>query len=113
VNYNNYAMKLQEHPWHKPALDVKFSANYNLGDKILLNTDVFYTGNRFARLAGDQSEISELPGFADINLGLEYRYNRILSGFLRLNNISNSKYHRWNNYPVQGISVMAGFTYSL
>ncbi|MGF1585850.1 MAG: hypothetical protein ACFCUM_11040 [Bacteroidales bacterium] len=113
VNYNNYAMKLQEHPWHKPALDVKFSANYNLGDKILLNTDVFYTGNRFARLADDQSEISELPGFADINIGLEYRYNRILSGFLRLNNISNSKYHKWNNYPVQGISVMAGFTYSL
>jgi hypothetical protein len=65
----------------------------------------------------DWPEISrkyrELPGFADINLGLEYRYNRILSGFLRLNNISNSRYHKWNNYPVQGISVMAGFTYSL
>jgi outer membrane receptor protein involved in Fe transport len=60
-----------------------------------------------------EDEPIELQGIADINLGLEYRYNKILSGFLRLNNIGNTRYYKWNNYPVQGFSVMAGFTYSL
>lgn len=123
ANYYSYEMKLQEHPWHKPALDIRFSANYNLRDKILLNADVYYTGKRFARLSagdpgdpgesGNQFESIELKGIADFNIGIEYRYNKILSGFLRLNNLANNTYYKWNHYPVQGFTLMAGFTYSL
>ncbi len=113
VNYNSYSMKLQEHPWHRPVLDMRFSANYNLGDKILLNADVFYLGSRYAKSYGNDGEIFEMEGITDYNIGLEYRYSNILSGFLRFNNLSNAKYYKWNNYPVQGFSVKAGFTYSL
>ncbi len=113
VNYYDYSMQLQEHPWHKPALDMRFSANYNLGDKILLNADVFHKGSRYARSINEGAEPYELEGITDFNLGIEYRYSKILSGFLRLNNISNARYYKWNNYPQQGFSVMAGFTYSL
>lgn len=113
VNYYSYGMKLQEHPWHKPALDVKFSARYNLADKILLNADVFYVGKRYVRSFNEASEVRELQGIADINLGLEYRYNKILSGFLRMNNLTSARYYEWHNYPTQGFSFMAGFSYSL
>lgn len=113
VNYNSYSMKILEHPWHKPALDMSFSASYNLQDKILVNADVFYTGNRYAPIFGNEGGKRELQGIADFNIGLEYRYNRILSGFIRFNNISNARYYKWNNYPVQGFSVLGGFTYSL
>ncbi len=112
-NYYSYGMKLLEHPWHKPSLDLRFSARYNLRDKILLNADVFYIGKRYAMPFGNDAEPIELRGLADINLGLEYRYNRILSGFIRLNNITSTQYYKWNNYPVQGFSLKAGFTYSL
>jgi hypothetical protein len=115
VNYRKYGMKgLQQHPWHRPALDMKFTANYNLADKVLLSADVFYIGKRYALLQGrGDSEVKELKGVADVNLGLEYRYNTILSGFIRMTNLSNTRYSRWNNYPVQGFSIMAGFSYSL
>ncbi len=112
INYYSYGLKIQEHPWHKPELDITFSGEYNLGDKILLNADVFYTGRRYAKPFSG-GEAVELKGFADVNLGLEYRYNKILSGFLRLNNLANTSYYKWNNYPVQGFSIMAGFTYSM
>ncbi len=113
VNYNSYEMKLQERPWHVPSLDMKFSAGYNLRDKILINADVFYIGSRYAKPFGVDEPPIELGSITDFNLGLEYRYSRILSGFLKLNNISNVKYHKWNNYPVQGFSIRAGFTYSM
>ena len=113
ANYYSYSMKLLKHPWHKPSLDLRFSANYNLRDKILLNADVFYIGKRYAMPFGSSAEAIELQGLADINLGLEYRYNRILSGFISLNNLTSTQYYKWNNYPVQGFSMRAGFTYSL
>jgi hypothetical protein len=113
VNLYKYGLKLQQYAWHKPDMDINFSGRYNLGDKILLNADVFYTGNRYAMPFSTEDDPIELGGIADINLGLEYRYNRILSGFFRLNNLTNAMYYKWNNYPLQGFSVMAGFTYSL
>ncbi len=113
ANIYNYKMKQQEHPWHKPSMDMSLSANYNLRDKILLTTDIFYIGKRIAKPFGADPDVVELSGVADINLGIEYRYNRILSGFLRLNNLANSRYYKWNHYPVQGLTVKAGFTYSM
>ncbi len=113
ANYYNYGMKLEKYPWHKPSMDLWFSANYNLRDKILMNADVYYIGDRKAMPANNEGEPIELQGVADINIGLEYRYNKILSGFVRLNNLGNSRFYKWNNYPVQGFSIMAGFTYSL
>ncbi len=113
VNYYSYNMKVLEHPWHKPELDIRISANYNLRDKILLNADIFYIGERYAKSWGAGQEALKLEGLTDINLGLEYRYNRILSGFISLNNITNNRYYKWNNYPVHGLSIKAGFTYSL
>ncbi len=113
ASFFDYGLKLQEYAWHKPEMDLNFSARYNLGDKILLNADVFYIGKRYAMAFNGEDDAIELDGIADVNLGIEYRYNRILSGFLRLNNLANARYYKWNNYPVQGFSVMAGFTYSL
>ncbi len=113
ANIYSYSLKLLDHPWHRPDLDISFSGRYNLGDKIILNADVFYIGSRLARPMDGAGEPVELKGISDINLGLEYRYNRILSGFLRLNNLTNVNYYKWNNYPVQGFTIMAGFTYSM
>ncbi len=113
VNYRNFEMKRQQYPWHIPSLDMKLSAGYNLRDKILLNADVFYIGRRNAKPFGMDDGAVELPGITDLNLRLEYRYSRILSGFLRLNNIANVRYYKWNNYPVQGFTLKAGFTYSM
>jgi hypothetical protein len=113
ANFYKYGLKLQKYPWHKPEMDISFSARYNLGDKILMNADVFYIGSRYAMPLTTEDDPIELAGIADINLGIEYRYNRILSGFFRLNNLTNAMYYKWNNYPLQGFSLMAGFTYSL
>jgi outer membrane receptor protein involved in Fe transport len=57
------------------------------------------------------SEVITLNAFWDVNAHLGYRFNNQLSVFVKGNNLTNSNYQRWANYPVQGLQVIAGATY--
>lgn len=112
-SYYKYAMTNQDRPWHKPAWDLTVSTRYNLRDKILVNVDIIGSGKRYVKLYDPWASESVLNGIIDINLGIEYRYTKILSAFLRFYNITSSRYQKWNQYPGQGFMVMGGITYSL
>jgi hypothetical protein len=53
-----------------------------------------------------------MKGYFDGNISVDYRYSKVLSVFLNLNNFTASKYARWYNYPSYGFSAMAGLTWS-
>ncbi|MFA4852917.1 MAG: hypothetical protein WC599_10395, partial [Bacteroidales bacterium] len=101
--------------WHKPNMDIKFSFNYNLKNKIILKTDVFAFSRVWAKTydQGNVPVVKLVPGTVDVNLGLEYRYTKILSAFLNFNNIGAVRYQRWYNYPGYGFTALAGITYAL
>jgi hypothetical protein len=113
-NYYQYILSKLERPWHRPAWDFTLSARYNLRNKILLNADIVALGKRYAKTYGtfppDEIELDEI---FDLNFGIEYRYTKILSAFLRFYNITSGKYIKWNQYPTQRFLMMAGFTYSM
>ena len=111
--YDQYDLDNFEKPWHKPEITASFTAGYNLRNKILLDASLNYMGQRFAPGTQLDTELISLKGFMDLNLGLEYRYTKLLSAFLRLNNILGAKNYFWNQYPAIGFNVMAGFTYAL
>lgn len=99
--------------WQLPTAEIKLNTTYNIGNKLLFSADVFFMNQRpvtseFATVAAPN-----LKAFADFNLGMEYRYRKTLSLFLTVNNISSVRYQRWYNYPVLGINVMGGITFSL
>jgi hypothetical protein len=58
----------------------------------------------------DNQFVKELGFIADVNLGLEYRYNQRISAFIQLNNVASQRYNRWYNYPVQAFQVLGGIT---
>jgi len=116
--YNNYFMGDEEKPWHKPMLEIALSADYTLQDKILLKAEVFTFSKMYARTfeTNALNEITEVPveidGWVDINLGVEYRYSKLLSGFINFNNILGQRYFRWYNYPSYRFNMMLGVSYS-
>jgi hypothetical protein len=124
VDYYKYAMENEVKAWHKPSLMLSFSGKYNLQDKIWITADVFTINKQYAKiseftgLAPVSNELlitestRELKGIADVNLGVEYLYNKRLSAFVKFNNIAAYRYYRWNNYPTQRFNLMAGVTYS-
>ena len=110
--YDNYSMTVLEEPWHKAPFNASLGLGYNLQKKILVKADLAYVGARYAQDPFTHDRIL-LKGYPDLNLSFEYRYRKILSFFLNLNNIASVRYEPWNQYPSQGFFVMGGFTYSL
>jgi len=118
TNFYQYNLITEQHAWHRPSFDMALSARYNLRNKILVDIDILGLGKRYAKEfnAGEHNPpllTKELPSVLDFNLGIEYRYTKILSLWLRLNNFTGSKYYVWDQYPSQRFNLMAGFTYSL
>ncbi len=114
ADYFGYSMTKLAEPWHKPSFTLGLTSKYNMAEKILISVDVFGSGIRKALVydAADLPSAKELNGFADINLGLEYRYSKILSVYLNVNNIAAAKYARYYDYSLQRFQVLGGFTYS-
>ena len=110
ANYYHYTLDSLAYPWQRPDFDASLAASYNLRDKILVDANLFYTGKRFAQ---GTPEPIELKPYLDANLSVEYRYTKLLSFFVKLNNFTASKYQIWNQYPAQRFQAMVGFTYAL
>ena len=119
-NFYAYSLKLEELS-HTPQFDATISARYNLQDKIVLSSNLFFIGKRYANKYNDWAFYNaeyiylaseELNSTVDCNIEIEYFKNKNLSAFVKFNNIFASKYYLWNYYPVQRFNVMAGVNYS-
>lgn len=116
--FYSYETKNQAYAWNLPTLQFVLRGNYNLYDKFLLNLDGTIEAGRKAMVYGPGTGVKQENGqyyvslgtIADVNLGLEYRYNTRVSIFLQGNNLLSQRYLRWYNYPVQPIQVMGGIT---
>lgn len=111
-NYYDYTLYDQSKPWHKPQYDLTVTGRYDLRDKIILETDLFLCSERWVNPPSKNSESTKLKGFADLNLNLEYRYSKVLSGYLKVQNILGNNFAIWQNYPVYGLQVFLGVTYA-
>ena len=101
-----------DQPWNKPKFDISLQARYNMADKIILNVGFYTIGARYYENF-DPSLEETLPLTFDANLGLEYRYSKLLSFWARFNNLAAQKYYLYNQYPAYRFRVMLGFKYAL
>ena len=110
----------QLYPWYRPTYQFSLNGIYDLADKIIGRLDVYVLGGRRAGSSVPVDDIQaqngiyvvDLGGFVDINLGFEYRYTKRLSGYVNFNNILSRKYQLYQDYPLQGINIHGGITYS-
>ncbi len=117
--YNDYFLDNEDQAWHKPKLEIALAADYSMQDKILIRGEVFTRSKMYAKLyeiddnTGDiVVKAEELDAMIDVNLGLEYRYSKVLSGFLNLNNVLGQRYEHWYNYPSYRFNFLLGVSYS-
>ena len=119
-DYRSYDPSNEIKAWNLPNFTSTLTFRYDLQDKLVLTTDLFFVSDRYVKElnANEGEELAfgvygtKLPSYIDINLGLEYRYNRKIAAFVQLNNIANQRYQMFKDYEVQGINIMAGFSYS-
>lgn len=107
---------------NKPNWDAEFGLKYNLRDKILAGIDVSAIGKRTLSgytnvemafyLPPPPVPLTE-PAHLNLNFSAEYRYTKILSFWLKANNIGVNRYNEYAYYPTQRFLFMLGFSYSL
>lgn len=115
-NYYSYGVDSNSYAWHRPDFDITLSGIYNLKSKIVVKADLFYIAKQWSQQRVSENGITslkavQLKGIADINLGAEYRYSKMLSFFVNFNNIGNVRYYRWDRYPTQRFNAMIGLTF--
>ena len=122
MQLNSYTVRTEDRPWHLPKVAWNASASYKVIEGLKVSADVRYVGERFAvsqsdsygetTSLGDGRYELRLPGFLDLNLSANYRYNDRLGASFSLANIANARYANWGGYPVQGIQALAGVQYA-
>ncbi len=117
AEYNNYNTDKLKEQLYVPSFRIGFNSHYAIAEKIYVKADVFYnstiTGLEFS---SDSSRVytnyKELKGWLDANISIDYRYSKVLSVFVSMNNIGFARYFRWYQYPSYRFLGQAGFTYS-
>jgi hypothetical protein len=112
ANYYSYTLVREAHPWNKPSFDLSLQARYNMSDKFIVTMGLYTVGARYYENFTASSE-ETLPLTVDANLGIEYRYSKLLSFWIRFNNLAAQKYYLYANYPSYRFRAMLGLTYAL
>lgn len=107
LDMNNYSgLKDNTTAWGLYPLKVSGSLRWNAFEQLLVKADVAAFSGAKALLPGGNSR--NLKGGTDLTAGAEFKINKMFSAWLEINNILNSKYEYWNNYPVFGLQALGG-----
>ncbi len=117
ADYFDYNLSNMPKAWHMPNFTTSLHAKYNIQNKIILTADLIGRGKTYGLdLSAGESESMESRKlhdfYLDANLGIEYRYTKLLSVFLKFYNMQNESYERWTYYPTQGFSFLGGVSYA-
>ncbi len=109
-HYNYTGLGVAGDTWvklYRPKWDALLAADVNYHDKWLFHLE----GRLLGKMLGDNGE--ELPVRYGINAEVEYRHNKALSFFLKMDNLAFQRYYYWANYPSQRGLFLLGLTYTM
>ncbi len=92
---------------YRPDWDALVAATVNYKDKWFFHLEGQLLGSMHA------GNNVELPMRYGVAAEVEYRHNRALSFFLRMDNLAFQRYWLWQNYPSQRGLFIGGLTYTL
>jgi len=112
-SYHDYVLANEEHAWHKPSIEASLLARYFIMPKLSVSGELFFIGETYGKVFSPIPEVTaeKIDPYIDLNAGLEYRFNEKVSAFVQLNNMTATRYYRWQNYPSQRLNVMGGLTF--
>ncbi|HUZ61546.1 MAG TPA: hypothetical protein VMU83_22405 [Hanamia sp.] len=92
--------------WGLYPLKLTGSFRWNAFDQLILKGDLSaFSGGKALLKDG---VVKNMNGGTDLSVGAEFKLNKQFSVWLDMDNLLNSKYEIWNNYPVYGFQVIGG-----
>ncbi|MBC8084888.1 MAG: hypothetical protein H7Z21_16950 [Hymenobacter sp.] len=121
LDYNKYALKNLPEAFHRPEFQGSVFGTYNVFDKLMLGVEGYFYANSYGisyrpATAAGAARVADFyratDPIVDLNLRADYRITPKISIFVMGNNLANREYQRFYGYPVQGINVLGGATYT-
>jgi len=110
VAYNIYSQE-QFEVTYLPELDAELGFIVKPFDQLTLNGGLqALSGIQYEFIDG---ETGDLDSIFNANIGGSYDLNNRFAIFIDANNLTNTEFERWRNYPVIGTNVLAGIVFSL
>jgi hypothetical protein len=110
LDLNTYTGLLDnEKAWEMYPLKISGSLRWNAFKEVLIKGDIVAFSGAKALLSTASQK--NLKGGTDISAGAEFKINKKFSAWIDLDNLLNSKYQRWNNYPVYGLQVIGEYSF--
>jgi hypothetical protein len=108
----NKYRKLQENrkAWGLLPLEFTTKMRIQVLKDLYVNADLFAFDGPFYKT--DDGDSKRLPGAVDLGAGLEFRIVENIKLWAQFNNIMNSTYERWHQYPVYGFNFLGGVVFS-
>jgi len=117
-NLYKYTSDLEPTAWNLPDFEASLFLDYKISDKWLFGGNLFYYGSRQdtthfeGLLIPDTITANQsLDAFLDANVQFDYKISTQWGAFLKVNNMTNANYKRWNHYSVQGFQILGGASY--
>ncbi len=109
ADYFNYGTKTLAEAWHRPTFKLTGTFRYNVFDKIVFGSNIYYiSGIKAKSFEGVVEETITLSPIFDLNLSIQYLFSDRLGAFLRFDNIIGRNYERYYRYPSRGIQIIGG-----
>lgn len=108
--YSFNKQKTEDRAWGMIPLELKAHLRWMIMKDLWLKSDLFLWDGPLYKQPNGGSD--RLPGGFDLNAGLEFRITKQLMLWAQFNNITNSKYQRWNQYDIYGFNMLGGVTLS-
>jgi hypothetical protein len=109
ADYFSYDTKTLAEAWHRPAYKLTGTIRYNLYDKIVFGSNVYFMGG-IKSYDYIFDEVIKLGSIVDLNLNVKYLFSDRLGVLLQFNNILGKKYERYWRYPSRGIQILGGLS---
>ena len=101
---------------YRPDWDAYLRADVNYLDRWFFHLEGELLGSMLGAAHNNTTSIvatDTMPMRYGIATEVEYRHNRALSFFLRIDNLAFQRYMLWENYPSQRALFLAGVTYTI
>jgi hypothetical protein len=111
ADYFNYKTKSLAEAWHRPTFKLSGTFRYNLFDKIVFGSNIYFiSGIKAYDFTLD--DVIKLSSIVDLNLSVNYLFSDRLGVILRFDNIIGRNYERYWRYPSRGIQILGGVSYN-
>ncbi len=109
MDYTIFKLDTIQYAWHRPTSIVRLGSTYNIANKFLIDAELYsYSKMKGREINGTAKTIK---GGVDLNLGIDYRYSKIISVYLNLNNLLSYKRETFNYYTGLGFQAMLGASF--